>query len=129
MTQTALEATYKPCEMEAKFTISEKFQQTALLCRSQLAPLLSPEDFDRVFCKFREIAIVRLREQARAKFSQAECVVVPLQRPPKSAQRQTQMIKDTMKRVKDLATGVGEKVPLIIFSKATRSAKAKICQL
>jgi hypothetical protein len=34
MTQTALEASYKPNEMEAKFTISKEFQQTALLCRS-----------------------------------------------------------------------------------------------
>jgi hypothetical protein len=91
--------------------------------------LLSPEDFDNVFCKFKEIAIVRLKEQSRAKFSQAECVVVPLQRPPQSTQRQAQMIRDTMKRVKDLAAEAGEKTPLIIFSKATRSAKAKICQL
>jgi hypothetical protein len=40
--------------------------------------MLHPEDFNEVFCKFREIAIVRLADSARAKFSQAECAVVAL---------------------------------------------------
>lgn len=117
------EANYEPSEMESLFSMSAQAQQTAMLLRSKLAPKVKVEDIAQVIQIYKEFGIVKVREEAKSKFSGAELVAVNML--PKSMEKQNsvKLVRDLLRRVREQARSKNKPSPLLLFAEGERQTK------
>ena len=109
-TKEAMKAAYKPSQMENLFSMSATSQQTAMLMRSKIAPKLQPGDFDRITRSQGHFSLVRLNQQGKERFQGAEQVAVATRSLGNyGPQKQAQMVKDLLSRLKTEAKTRGQR--------------------